>query len=168
MFSKNGASLLQITDKGNLLVNGANILQVLQALQAEIDYLRPVTGSIIFHRIQILLNCWLICDGSALSRSTYSALFTVVSTWAGNGSTYSIYQIYAEDHPRTRSRPCIDENAWKVGIETHGLTTVDCGNPKAHSYRQRPFSCVHSRSVLFDESEWIDRLSDICSERDHR
>ena len=53
-----------------------------------ISFLVPV-GSVILWTTTSAPSDWLICDGSAISRSTYSALFAIISTTfgIGNGST---------------------------------------------------------------------------------
>ena len=55
---------------------------------ATTDILMP-SGSVIIYGGTSAPTGWLLCDGSAISRSTYAALFTAISTayGAGNGST---------------------------------------------------------------------------------
>ena len=55
---------------------------------ATTDILMP-SGSVIIYGGTSAPTGWLFCDGSAISRSTYAALFTAIATTygAGNGST---------------------------------------------------------------------------------
>lgn len=57
-------------------------------LSALLNYLWPV-GALLFHAGSTAPANFLACDGSAVSRTTYSALFAVIGTTygAGNGST---------------------------------------------------------------------------------
>lgn len=67
---------------GNLNVSGNIVSPALSAFPS------PV-GSIIMFCATSVPSGWLVCDGSAVSRTTYSALFAVIGTayGAGNGST---------------------------------------------------------------------------------
>ena len=55
----------------------------------KIDTALPVTGAVQLYAGSTAPNGWLICNGQAVSRTTYAALFAVIGTTygAGNGST---------------------------------------------------------------------------------
>ena len=85
---------------------------------------------------------WLVCDGSAISRTTYSALFTVIGTTFGIGDNNTTFNI-----PDLRARVPVGYNAGTIGsgatartaktvaagsgTETHVLTTAELA---AHSH----------------------------------
>lgn len=84
---------------------------------------------------------WLACDGAAVSRTTYAALFSVCSTTygAGNGST-------TFNLPDKRGRGSIGSGlgtsltnrvrGTKLGEEAHALTLAENG-PHTHNYTTR-------------------------------
>ena len=51
------------------------------------------TGAIMPYAVTAAPSGYLLCDGSAVSRSTYSALFTVVSSLYGNGDGSSTFNV---------------------------------------------------------------------------
>jgi microcystin-dependent protein len=71
---------------------------------------------------------WLICDGSAVSRTTYSALFTAISTTYGAGDGSTTFNL-----PDFRGRVSVGKAASGTftslnaagGEETHVLTTTE-------------------------------------------
>jgi microcystin-dependent protein len=73
---------------------------------------------------------WLVCDGSAISRATYSALFAVIGTTYGAGNGSTTFNI-----PDLRGRAAIGTGqgsgltsrtlAQAGGEETHILTTTE-------------------------------------------
>lgn len=79
------------------IVNTTDVLPIsngTQTLRATVSQLRgssagAITGSIILWPLNSAPSGYLICDGSAISRTTYSALFAVLGTayGAGDGST---------------------------------------------------------------------------------
>ena len=86
-------------------------------------------------------NGWLICDGTAVSRTTYSALFAVIGTsyGAGNGSTtFGV--------PDLRGRVPVGKNSGTFGTlgntggtETHTLTTTEMPSHQ-HSIYPSPWN----------------------------
>jgi microcystin-dependent protein len=53
----------------------------------------PPSGSITMFGAAVAPSGWLICDGSAVSRSTYSTLFSTVGTSFGIGDGYSTFNL---------------------------------------------------------------------------
>ena len=51
------------------------------------------TGAIMPYAVTAAPSGYLLCDGAAVSRSTYSALFTVVSSLYGNGDGSSTFNV---------------------------------------------------------------------------
>lgn len=70
---------------------------------------------------------WLLCDGSAVSRTTYAALFAIISTTYGTGDGSTTFNL-----PDLRGRSPIGKNAGTFttlgatgGEETHILVTAE-------------------------------------------
>lgn len=72
---------------------------------------------------------WLLCDGSAVSRSTYSALFAVVGTTYGAGDGSTTFNL-----PNIQGRTVVGRNSGggtfgtlggTTGAETHTLTQAE-------------------------------------------
>ena len=81
-----------------------------------------LTGSIVMFAGSVAPQGWLLCDGSAVSRSQYSALFDVVDTTYGEGDGSTTFNV-----PDLRGRVMIGtSNSHPVashgGEETHSLT----------------------------------------------
>lgn len=84
-----GASLVGVEDSGGNFA-GADVEAVLAELQANILAAVVVpTGGLLPYGGASAPAGWLLCDGSAISRATYAALFAVLGTayGAGNGTT---------------------------------------------------------------------------------
>lgn len=77
------AANVPVTDAGGYYTS-SNVEDVLQEAAA-----RTPAGSLIMYAGNAAPTGWLLCDGSAVSRTTYAALFAVVGTTygVGNGST---------------------------------------------------------------------------------
>lgn len=106
------------------------------ATKGQLDTAIPV-GSIIAYGGATAPAGWLLCDGSAVSRTTYAALFAVIGTanGAGNGST-------TFNLPDGRGRTVIGAGAGtsltartlgdkSIGAESHQLTSSEM---PAHSH----------------------------------
>lgn len=94
--------------KASAAATNALAQQILQQVQQMMKYIIPIGGVIPFYGTLQPVD-WLLCNGQAVSRSTYSELFAVISTrgGAGNGSTtFNIPDlrglvIYGHGHSRT-------------------------------------------------------------------
>ena len=60
---------------------------------------------------------YLLCDGTAISRTTYAQLFSILGTTygIGDGSTTLIYQIYGNDSPSDKP-PAGQVTHWVVQV----------------------------------------------------
>lgn len=85
---------------------------------------------------------WLLCDGTAVSRTTYSSLFAVVGTSYGNGDGSTTFNL-----PDLRGRVPVGKNAGTFGTlgstggaETHTLTEAQMPShthiQNAHTHNQ--------------------------------
>lgn len=77
---------------------------------------------------------WLACDGTAVSRTTYAALFAAIGTiWgSGNGTTtFNIPNFAGRTLVGIGTGTAVDATAWSLaqnkGAETHSLTAAENG-----------------------------------------
>jgi microcystin-dependent protein len=84
-------------------------------------------GAMVMWGIASAPTGWLLCDGSAVSRSTYAALFAILSTTYGVGDGSTTFNL-----PDLRGRVPVGKNAATFsslgatgGEETHVLTTPE-------------------------------------------
>jgi len=92
------------------------------------DLDRPViteypVGSVIAYAGVAAPAGWLLCDGAAVSRATYSSLFTVIGTQYGTGDGSTTFNL-----PNVKGRTVVMQDAsdtdWDVLGETRGAKTV--------------------------------------------
>ena len=98
-------------------------------VQSIIDLVLP-SGLLLAYGGGTVPTGWLWCDGSAISRTTYSALFSAIGTLWGVGDGSTTFNL-----PDSRGRAVIGEGtgagltartlAGTVGTETHTLTTAE-------------------------------------------
>ena len=79
---------------------------------------------------------WVLCDGSAISRTTYSELFSVIGTTYGNGNGTTTFNI-----PDLRGKIPVGKNSGtfntlggSVGAETHTLTEAQLPVVSNHNH----------------------------------
>jgi len=99
------------------------------------DVTTTITGEIRMWSTPYAPSGWLECDGSAVSRSTYSALYAVISTAYGSGDGSTTFNL-----PDMRSRSPVGRGqgsgltlrswAQSGGAETHTLTTSEMPSHK--------------------------------------
>ncbi len=74
----------------------ADVNDILVSLNADgtgkASILNPV-GSMLMYGGSAAPSGWLLCDGSAVSRTTYAALFAVISTTFGAGDTTTTFNV---------------------------------------------------------------------------
>ena len=92
-----------------------------------------ITGSILMFAGSVAPQGWLICDGSAVSRSTYSDLFEIIGTTYGHGDGSTTFNI-----PDLSGRVILGSS------ETH--PTSSTGGEESHTLTQNEMAS-HSHSV---------------------
>jgi len=84
---------------------------------------------------------WLICDGSAISRSTYADLFAIVSTTYGAGDTTTTFNI-----PDLRDKFAIGKSGSKALGSTGGSTTIAEVNLPSHVHSLSTTVSLHAHT----------------------
>lgn len=82
-------------------------------------------GSIILYSGTAVPTGWLICDGSAVSRTTYSSLFTAIGTTYGAGNGSTIFNL-----PNLKGKVPIGQDNNDTAFDTLGET----GGNKIHRH----------------------------------
>lgn len=106
----------------------------------------PQVGTVIMHAGNTAPDGWLLCDGSAVSRTTYSALFAVVSTTFGVGDNSTTFNL-----PNQSGRTVLGVGtgagltaralAATVGAETVAITTSEMAS---HSHSASDSGHTHA------------------------
>lgn len=120
--------------------NGSSWVTILdEALYAPVANGNP-TGALIMYAASAAPTGYLLCDGSAVSRTTFSALFAVIGTTYGVGDGSTTFNV-----PDLRGRAPIGVGtgtgltartlAGTLGEETHLLTGAESGVP-VHNHTQ--------------------------------
>lgn len=111
-----------ITVDGTLQITGPSGSRVLGALQ-------PPPGVVAAYGAAAAPSGWLLCDGAAVSRATYAALFAVVGTTFGVGDGATTFNL-----PNLKGRVPVGLDAGQVefdvlaktgGAKTHTLTVAE-------------------------------------------
>ena len=99
------------------------------------------TGGIIMWGTASAPTGWLLCDGSAVSRSTYSALFSVVSTTFGVGDGTTTFNVpnYTNRMPYGTTIGTTGGSADSIVVShTHTATVTDPGHN--HTFPYGPYN----------------------------
>lgn len=110
------------------------------------DSLNVPTGSLQLYGGSTAPTGWLLCDGSAISRTTYATLFSLISTVYGSGDGSTTFNI-----PDFRGRSPIGVGtgtgltaralAATVGVETHALSS---GELPSHNHTATDSGHTHT------------------------
>ena len=87
---------------------------------------------------------WLVCDGSAISRTTYSSLFTVIGTSFGSGDNNTTFNI-----PDLRARIPVGYNAGTIGSGATARTSkavAASSGEEAHALTEGELA-AHSHAI---------------------
>lgn len=98
------------------------------------------TGTIVQFAGPYAPDGWLFCEGEAVSRSEYAALFTVIGTIYGNGDGISTFTL-PNLAQRVPAGVDLFDSLWALG-EAKGdwNTTIDLENMPAHHHQETVFS----------------------------
>jgi len=102
---------------------------------------------------------FLLCDGSAISRTTYSALFAKIGTTYGVGNGTTTFNI-----PDARGRVIVGKSS-DTEFATLGqvggakTNTLDVTQIPAHSHRMRAYSHNVDSGWLPDDTSWLGSIT---------
>lgn len=108
------------------------------------------TGTVVLFSSNAILNGWLLCNGSAISRSTYAALFRIIGTLYGPGDHINTFNL-----PDFRGRFALglnDQQKQQGNFPSGGVSNVTLTQAElpAHSHESGLLSTVtaggHSHS----------------------
>lgn len=145
MFSGSGtATVIDFLDEDTLSSDSATAVATQQSIKAYIDaavsgLTAPPTGSVTAYAAATPPSGWLECDGSAVSRTTYSALFTAISTVYGVGdgsTTFNLPDLRGEFIRGWDHGAGTDPNAASRTDSGDGVTTGDnVGTKQADEFK---------------------------------
>lgn len=123
------AELFYVDEDGNVIqLTDAGALK--QVLYTDADW--TITGEIRMWSTATPPTNWLECDGSAVNRTTYAALFAVIGTTFGIGdgsTTFNLPDYLGRGPIGVGTGDAADATAWtlaeKGGAETHVLTEAE-------------------------------------------
>ena len=73
-------------------VDVANVMSAVSQVQSKIEMILPI-GSVIASATNTTPDGYLICNGAAISRTTYAALFNAIGTIFGNGDGSTTFNL---------------------------------------------------------------------------
>ena len=146
----------------NILIYGkdvnTNTITPLQAYSNTLLITGMPVGSITQYAGSSAPSGWLLCDGSNISRTTYSALFSVISTTYGVGDNSTTFGI-----PDLQNRLPIGKGSGnfatlntKAGSDTTALTLSTANIPSHSHFLFNRTSYTSSFAVLTNTSYVID------------
>ena len=109
----------------------------------KIDVASAVTGAVQLYAGSSAPSGWLICNGQAVSRTTYAALFAVIGTTYGTGdgsTTFNVPNLVnktvrgAETIGKTGGADTVTLTTANLAAHTHGVGTLATNNTGAHTH----------------------------------
>lgn len=99
-------------------------IRVLQKRQNDLQGASTPTGSVMSYAGAVAPSGWLLCDGSAVSRTDYAALFDVLGAAYGAGNGTTTFNL-----PNLKGRTPVGRDAAQTEFDVLGET----GGEKAHT-----------------------------------
>ena len=130
------ASVSGLTVNGNITITGtvdggdiSDMKSDIQDIRNEIDLMHPVGSiSIIVSTTVADPTKWKICDGSAISRTTYATLFALIGTSFGSGDGSTTFNI-----PDLRGRSVVGKKSTSSIGNSDGLSEANRSMSHTHS-----------------------------------
>lgn len=123
----------------------------------KIDMASSVTGAIQLFAGSSAPNGWLICNGQAVSRTTYAALFAVIGTTYGAGNGSTTFNIPNLVNKTVRGSNSLGKTG---GADTITLSTA---NIPAHNHGAGSYSAVsngaHTHTYALSTSSAVNRVT---------
>jgi microcystin-dependent protein len=120
-------TMLQVGDRVSVLQQGP-VMLVLGRLEG-LDAFTPIGGILPYAGSAAPTN-WLLCDGSAVSRTVYAGLFTICGTTYGSGDGSHTFNV-----PDLRNRIPMGAGAtYTRGSTSTGSVTLSSGNLPGHTH----------------------------------
>lgn len=155
-----GSSSLTSPDHAGQHADANDAIEALQAkvgvngsaVTTSIDYkvgINTPTGCIMMYTLVSAPTGWLLCDGSAVSRTTYSGLFAVIGTTYGIGNGSTTFNL-----PNLLGRVPVGKSAAGTfstigntgGAETHTLSATESG-VASHSHGASSAATSHRHAA---------------------
>jgi len=159
------AQVLSVGQAVSVLVLGNHDLLILGALAGSPGTRGFQTGAIKFSAVAAVGSGWLVCDGSAVSRTTYAALFTAIGTTFGSGNGSTTFNV-----PDLLGRAIVGSGAGsgltsrslaaKFGTETHALSTAELA---AHTHTDGTLAVASHTHTTPDHNHTLQAKADVGS-----
>lgn len=153
--------------KGNTIIEGDALVEGTLTVEQGSD---PELAAIRLWPTNTAPTNWMICDGSAISRTTYADLFAIVGTTFGVGNGTTTFNI-----PDLKGRVAVGRDSGQTEFDvlgesggaktvtltttnmpshTHGLTAITVGNQSAnhtHTFSDTSSSDAHTHTIGADQ-----------------
>ncbi len=124
----NATILNTLSVLNNTTLNHVNVVSTLSVqgnirtnsrVATSVGYIDPEVGDIKMNVVSTERNGWLLCNGRAVSRSTYASLFALIGTTFGNGDGINTFNL-----PDTSGRVLGNTGGYPTGTSTGSYTTT--------------------------------------------
>lgn len=137
-----------IEANNNFLVSGN--VYITGSISDSTSFLIPPTGAVMPFAGSSAPSGWLICDGSAVSRSTYSDLYAVITTLYGSGNGSTTFNLPNLSGKIPIGLDSSDSNMNTIG-ETGGRKTVSGTDLPSH-YHSIPSHTHSYQDIYYSEN----------------
>jgi microcystin-dependent protein len=140
---------------GALNSSGHLILDLQGGGTLDLGVISPPAGSVVMSAAAVVPTGWLLCDGSAISRTTYAALFAAIGTTYGAGNGTSTFNLPNVEAKFPRMEAAARGGTGGAAVHTHSVPahahTLEGGSTPAHAHIT--IATVAAPNI------WIERLT---------
>lgn len=128
-----------VIDSGGVNSLGHMVLNRHDTTVIDIGPVTAPVGSVLMFAAAVTPSGWLLCNGQAISRSTYSDLFTAIGTTYGSGNGTTTFNVPNMEARFPRMEAATRGGTGGAATVTHNHTTPDHahnligGSPQAHA-----------------------------------